>query len=217
MFFGRHPTLKRVCLRSDYGMDALPSVHISLANLEYYEGDAAFISAIDTIGLKKIEIFWSQSARENVDKVIAGIGSITKSNLPFVSSHTYYDDPCEIVTSLSKHMRHTQTLRLRSFTEYSAELSQDTVRRITECLPQFTGLMYLAVRWDDSEDSFPTLPFAANKNAVERWGEVCPTLQACCLTGRRSTVDECNILSTDFGRLLGFQNLTYDFFTDPRA
>ncbi|KAJ6510755.1 hypothetical protein C8R45DRAFT_395776 [Mycena sanguinolenta] len=53
-FLARHPNLKRVHLHSHPAMDVdvEPSVRISLPNLEYYAGDAAFFFPINAIGFK---------------------------------------------------------------------------------------------------------------------------------------------------------------------
>ncbi|KAF7361570.1 hypothetical protein MSAN_01191000 [Mycena sanguinolenta] len=52
-FLARHSTLKRVHLHSEDEMVPPQPVRISLPNLELYEGNAAFILAIDAIALKR--------------------------------------------------------------------------------------------------------------------------------------------------------------------
>ncbi|KAF7340874.1 hypothetical protein MSAN_02116900 [Mycena sanguinolenta] len=163
-------------------MVASQSLRVSLPNLEFYEGDAAFILGIDAICLKEVQLTWHDIDDADVDKIITRLSSMTNPDVPFVSSHQYLGDPChQIVTSVSMHMPHTKTLRLHSLVDFFALLSQDTIRHITEYLPRFTGLVYLAMEW--CIGSFPTSGADEDEDriAVEGWGEACPTLEACCL------------------------------------
>ncbi|KAF7361552.1 hypothetical protein MSAN_01188800 [Mycena sanguinolenta] len=181
VFLTRHSTLKRIQFHSVYRMVASRSVHAPLPNLEFYAGHARFILSINAIGLQAVELVWYTEDDEVIDEIVTGISSMTRPNFPFVSSHSYWDDPCQIVTSVSKHIPHTKTLRLQCLELSFTILSQDTIRYITRCLHGFTGLVYLELGYtrnfpapgvdDDSEDRI----------AVEAWGKACPTLEACCL------------------------------------
>ncbi|KAJ6477627.1 hypothetical protein C8R45DRAFT_1007502 [Mycena sanguinolenta] len=176
-FLGRHSTLRRVHFHSDCEMVAPQSVRVTLPHLEFYEGDAAFVFAIDAIALKEVRLFWTFKNKA-VDKILARISSMTNPDLPFISSHTYSGDRCtEIVASVSKHMPHTRTLRLcPSFmSQLSHVLPQDTIRHITECLPSFTNLVHLAIVGGSAYDNIE------DWNTVERWREACSTLGAYCL------------------------------------
>ncbi|KAJ6477571.1 hypothetical protein C8R45DRAFT_1076841 [Mycena sanguinolenta] len=176
-FLGHHSTLRRIHLQSDYDMVAPQSVRVSLPNLEFFEGDAAFVLAIDAIGLKEVHLLWSYKDNA-IDKIFARISSMTNPDLPFISSHVCLGDRCnEIVASVSKHMPHTRTLRLRpSFmSQLSHVLPQDTIRHITECLPRFTDLVHLAI------DGGPAYNSIEDWSTVEQWREACPTLGAYCL------------------------------------
>ncbi|KAF7340877.1 hypothetical protein MSAN_02117200 [Mycena sanguinolenta] len=160
------------------------SVRVSLPHLEFYHGGAAFVSGIDAICLKEVQLTWYSADDANVDKIVTSLSSmtLTKPHLPFVSCHAYWGGPChQIMDSVSMRMPHTKTLRLHPMRDYGALLSQDTILHATECLPQFTGLLYLAMEW--SKGAFPTSGADKHKDriAVEGWGEACPTLEACCL------------------------------------
>ncbi|KAJ6464514.1 hypothetical protein C8R45DRAFT_501193 [Mycena sanguinolenta] len=123
-FLARHPTLKRIRIQVDslssldlgFRMVTSSPVRVSLPNLEYYEGEAAFIPAINANGLQQIRLIW-RSKDENVDKIIARMSPMTNPDEPFVSSHVYLADtsPYQIVTSVSTHMPYTRTLRLRRY------------------------------------------------------------------------------------------------------
>ncbi|KAF7340880.1 hypothetical protein MSAN_02117500 [Mycena sanguinolenta] len=175
-FLIRHPTLKQVHLHSDSRMVVSQSPRVSLPNLEFYAGHAAFILGIDAIRLKETQLTWFDADHADVDKIIARLSSMTNADLPFISSHRYSgDDYSQIMISVSTHMPHTRTLRVhRSFRTYVSEVNHDSIRVITECLPKFTKLVYLAMDWESY------LNKAENWSAVERLIEVCPTLEACC-------------------------------------
>ncbi|KAJ6456939.1 hypothetical protein C8R45DRAFT_943410 [Mycena sanguinolenta] len=70
-------------------------------------------------------------------------------------------------------MLYTKTLQLES------QQTQDTVRRMTECLPRFTSLVYLAM--DSSNLCSPLTTKDMDRPIVKGWGKACPTLEACCL------------------------------------
>ncbi|KAF7340888.1 hypothetical protein MSAN_02118300 [Mycena sanguinolenta] len=173
LFLTRHPTLKRVHLRSDPRMVASQSPRISLPNLEFYAGQALFIPRIDAVRLK-VELDWSHTDDPDVNKIMTRISSMTNPKLPFVSSS---DNHHQIVISVSTHMPHTRTLRLRRSRMYfffsSVNHDEDMIYHITECLPGFTNLVYLAIDW------VPHQSKAENWSAVERLVEACPTLEAC--------------------------------------
>ncbi|KAF7340884.1 hypothetical protein MSAN_02117900 [Mycena sanguinolenta] len=178
VFLVHHPTLRRLHLNLSSGFASLLG-RVTLPNLEYYEGGAGFVLVLDAISLKEVRLRWNS---KDVDKIITTISSITKADVPFISSHKYSGGICyQIMSSMSMHMRHTKTLRLSPLAHHDALPYQDTIRHITECLPRFTGLLYLAMEW--SKRTCPTS--GANKHedriAVEGWGEACPTLEGCCL------------------------------------
>ncbi|KAF7361548.1 hypothetical protein MSAN_01188400 [Mycena sanguinolenta] len=154
---------------------------VSLPNLEYYEGDANLILAIDNaIRLKEVKLCWDSEDDAQIDRIIIGLSSMTKSDIPVVSSHVYPDDPFQIVTSVSKHMRNAQTLGLASLRDCIELLSRDTIHHITGCLQRLTSLAYLEI------SSYPATPgdMAEDLITVQTWGEVCATLKACCFNRR---------------------------------
>ncbi|KAJ7675153.1 hypothetical protein B0H17DRAFT_1140466 [Mycena rosella] len=59
----------------------------------------------------------------------------------------------------------------------------ETIRPITECLPRFTGLvyLYLAMEWYLKPFRKSVATMEMDRSAVEAWGAACPTLETCCL------------------------------------
>ncbi|KAJ6510756.1 hypothetical protein C8R45DRAFT_965108 [Mycena sanguinolenta] len=177
VFFAHHSTIKRVQLHSSTWF-ASQLGRISMPNLESYEGDPNLIHAIDdATGLKAVKLSWRPRDERPVDKILLRIRSMTKLDLPFVFSHEFLNEPFEIVTSVSKHMPHTRTLRLYS---YFAPIGHDTIRHITDCLPMFTDLVHLAIEYGNSFGS-PNKNSDEDRVVVEQWGKACPTLEACSL------------------------------------
>ncbi|KAF7340887.1 hypothetical protein MSAN_02118200 [Mycena sanguinolenta] len=176
-FLARHPTLKRLHLNS-----SMSSVgRVTLPNLEFYEGGAGFILALDAISLKEVYLAWFSN--DNAEKIIIGLSSITQPDFPVISSHTSgsWGGLRQIVTSLSKHMRHIKTLRLYCLRD---SFGQDTIRHITESLPRFTGLLYLEVGSFGHVRMLMSGASDEDRMAAEAWGEACPTLEACGLNKR---------------------------------
>ncbi|KAJ6506704.1 hypothetical protein C8R45DRAFT_970304 [Mycena sanguinolenta] len=178
LFLAGHPTLKRFHIHTH--VVPSPSNRVFLPNLECYGGDTAFIPAINTTNLKEAQFIWSSSDDADVEKIIIGVHSMTKLDVPFVFSHRFSSHPHyhtifveKIVTLVAQHMRHIKTLR------FEVMHSQDTIRHITEYLPCFTSLVYLAMDW--SRFYLPTTNEDVDRIAVEGWGKVCPTLEACSL------------------------------------
>ncbi|KAF7361550.1 F-box domain-containing protein [Mycena sanguinolenta] len=188
-FLARHSTLQRIHFRSDHTMVPSQSAYITLPNLEFYEGDAAFIPIIDGNGLKEVALTWRRIDNDhfNVDTgIIIRLNSMTTPDSPFVSSHRsrYWDDLSQILTSVSQHMRHTQTLRLQFSTTFM-RLSQERIIYITGCLRQLTCLVYFDMAYPAEFSSWPLgrkdekQLMAQDQNVAEGWGAACPSLRAC--------------------------------------
>ncbi|KAJ6511006.1 hypothetical protein C8R45DRAFT_1207784 [Mycena sanguinolenta] len=209
-FLARHPTLKRVHIHSEGKvMVASELPRVSLPDLEYYEGDATFILVIDACGLKEVQLFWPDNT--DTEKIITTVSSMAKPDFPFVSTHTnmgWTDSQAiqKILTSVSTHMRHTRALRLQT-----AKSHVGTFHKITECLPRFTSLVYLALPWITNFSS------DLEQIAIECWGVACPTLKAFCLG--QSAWRQCDnrwkeYPIDDFYALVGFTDVQFldDFF-----
>ncbi|KAJ6510757.1 hypothetical protein C8R45DRAFT_1207624 [Mycena sanguinolenta] len=154
---------------------------VSLPNLEHYDGDANLILSIDSvIGLKAARLSWDSEDDAQIDRIIIKINSMTKSDLPVVSSHIYPDYPFQIMTSVSEHMRNAETLQLVSLENCIALLSRKMIRRITGCLQRLANLAYLEI------SSFPSTPGDTAKDliTIEGWAEACATLRACSFNRR---------------------------------
>ncbi|KAF7341944.1 hypothetical protein MSAN_02050400 [Mycena sanguinolenta] len=177
LFLAGHSNLKRFHIHSS--VLASPSIRVSLPNLEYYEGNSALIPTIHTNSLKEVHLTWCPQHAADVDQIVLRLDSMAKPGFPFVSSHRFLcasgnQTIMKVVTSVSKHMRHTKTLRLQ------ASQRQDILDHMTECLPRFTGLVYLALQWTGSFLQ-PRVTKDRDEIVVEGWGNSCPTLEACCL------------------------------------
>ncbi|KAF7361579.1 hypothetical protein MSAN_01191900 [Mycena sanguinolenta] len=189
VFLARHPTLKHVRIQVDSydsgscRMVTSPSIRVSLPNLECYEGDAVFMPAIDAMDLKEVRLVWP-SKDEDIEKIVTRISPMTNPDVSFICSHVYWGDRSldQIMTAVSTHMPHPRTLRLRCFGTFPfSTLNHNTIRRITECLPKFTKLVHLAIH--HGRDYYAASRGNKDKDrvAVKRWGESCPTLEACFL------------------------------------
>ncbi|KAF7361549.1 hypothetical protein MSAN_01188500 [Mycena sanguinolenta] len=177
IFLAKHSTIKRLRLHSGKVFVSLLG-RLSLPNLEYCEGDAKLLLVIDNvIGLKEVRLNWTSEDDAESDGIIVRLNSMTKSDLPFVSSHEFFDEPSRIVTSVSTYMPYTRTLRLYS---YFAPVGHDLISDITDCLPNFTNLVHLAIEWPNYGQSRAKTK-DEGRIVSERWGEACASLEACCL------------------------------------
>ncbi|KAJ7490845.1 hypothetical protein FB451DRAFT_1552440 [Mycena latifolia] len=186
-FLALHPTLTRFHVVSGTKLAVSPSVRISLPNLQHYDGPTGLVPALALRGLKEAQITWTavETANStNIDNIIRALNLLTTPEIPFYSAHEYYNhNRCKpILTSISAHMPHTRTLQMRSFSDGDF-LDEDTIRHITDCLPRFTRLIYLAMecgsRWLSTEDENPYED--EHRVTVEAWADACSTLEACCL------------------------------------
>ncbi|KAF7340883.1 hypothetical protein MSAN_02117800 [Mycena sanguinolenta] len=178
-FLARHSTLKRIHIHPGYRrMVPSRSASISLPNLEYYHGNASFIPAINATSLKKVQLDWHPEDDVDVDKYIIGISSMKKPHLQFVSHIYTGEDPFhQMLTSISNHIPHTKTLQIRA-----NSIVATTVHRITTCLQQFTGLVYLELGYNGGFRQ--SAAKAEDEIVVEGYGAACPTLEGCCFHNR---------------------------------
>ncbi|KAF7340891.1 hypothetical protein MSAN_02118600 [Mycena sanguinolenta] len=182
-FLTRHSTLKRIHIQPGYRRIVPPqSASISLPHLECYHGDASFLPAIDVTNLKKVQLNWHPDDDVDVDKIIIGVSSMvqTKSHLQFV--HIYLDDDHlrQILTSVSNHIQHTKTLRIRA--NSIMRLKPTTFHHITACLRRLTGLVYLEIGYNGGH--WQSAAKAEDGIMAEECGAACPTLEGCCFHGR---------------------------------
>ncbi|KAJ7434850.1 hypothetical protein FB451DRAFT_281580 [Mycena latifolia] len=183
-FLALHPTLTRIRVPSSNRVIASPSVRVFLPNLQDYNGPAGLIPALVVRGLKRAKLMWhtGETSGTDIHNIIRALNLLSTPEIPFFSSHEYCDDCCmPIVTAVSTHMPHTRALQMWSMVEFDKILDEETIRHITNCLPHFTGLTYLAIEWCIGIFRTPSADEDADRMAVEAWGDACPTLEACCL------------------------------------
>ncbi|KAJ7675139.1 hypothetical protein B0H17DRAFT_1140452 [Mycena rosella] len=214
-FLKLHPGLTRLRFSVGSIVAMSPSLRVSLPNLQHYDGPAGPITALDVRGLKEAKISWNSGETSDtyIDNTIKALNLLTSPDIGFISSHEYCDPCCmSIVTSVSNPMQYTRTLRMRSLMDFDLLLDHDTIRHITECLPRFTGLVYLAMDWCIGIFSTSGANMDMDRSAVEAWGAACPTLEACCLNHHAwrqmdGTWEEYPML--DFRMLAGLPDLGY--------
>ncbi|KAJ7100517.1 hypothetical protein C8R44DRAFT_353368 [Mycena epipterygia] len=180
-FLSRHPKLTRIHVRGQ--LLRAPSARISLENLQYYRGPGILLPSLDVgIGLREARIEWSSSEIDDLENIIVSLNSLTRHDIPFTFCTEDCDDDVDalqIMDSISRNIPHTKTLRLAClvyFSYYTHEEIANTSRHIRECLPRFTGLVYLGM-----EGHWPLKNEAESQIEVKAWGDVCPTLEACSL------------------------------------
>ncbi|KAJ7321220.1 hypothetical protein DFH08DRAFT_941931 [Mycena albidolilacea] len=178
-FLTRHPTLK--CVRTD-----CHSSQISLPNLQSFEGYADYAPILAqgiTRGLKAARMIWHSGRQpQDVNTVVAALASLTNPTLPFVSSHKFVSREYSIVLgSLSRHIPHTRSLEIQLIHPWLMNEASDSIKHITECLPQFNHLAYFSL--DRTMPAFRQASKVDTKQhhraIVQTWGSVCPTLKAC--------------------------------------
>ncbi|KAJ7100513.1 hypothetical protein C8R44DRAFT_859384, partial [Mycena epipterygia] len=204
-FLSRHLELIRLRVVGD--LVRAPSTRISLGNLQYYQGPAVLLISLDVgIGLREAQIHWSSNEIDDLENIILALKSLTRNDIPFTCCNEYWDDDVDapqIMDLISRNIPYTKTLRLVWHDLFFTDEIVDTIRHIKECLPRFTGLVYLAVEgYRPVEDEYK------NQIKVEAWGNACPTLEACSLNKRawrkvngvweRYSIDDFRVLSGMF-------------------
>ncbi|KAJ7852940.1 hypothetical protein B0H14DRAFT_3656196 [Mycena olivaceomarginata] len=187
-FLQRHPHLTRLRIAADDDIAIERGTHITLLNLEHYDGPASLIPALVIRQLREAWLDWhSNDISENeVERIVAALASLTTLDFPFLSSHEYTRDCCgPIISSLSRHMPYIKTLRmswLKSWNEPSnaTTVANNNIRHFATWLSRFTGLTFVSMEISCSGYRVP--PEIETTFSVEAWAAACPTLQACCVS-----------------------------------
>ncbi|KAJ7500505.1 hypothetical protein B0H11DRAFT_1995587 [Mycena galericulata] len=177
VFSTRHPTL--TLLRIGFGSDVIsPSARISLPRLQCFEGTARRLPATVAHGLRAVRLQWDSRTKIHSDLIILALKGLTNVNT--ISSHDWWTthDCMSLFTSLSKHMPHTSSLQLRILDLGTAN---ETERIITECLPLFNRLAYIALECVHIVFAVPTSDADRSRSTLNAWVNACPTLKACYL------------------------------------
>ncbi|KAJ7476744.1 hypothetical protein FB451DRAFT_1243879 [Mycena latifolia] len=183
-FLIRHPALETLHIQYWGGLEAWPSAsgRIPLPHLERLRCPSKLIFCMETSGLKEASLYWE----DNTDAVetILALKSMIRPDVPFVCSNSLYShhDFAALVDVISKNLPQTTTLHLSL---HRLESRDDKLNHLRTCLPRFAGLVFLWIEaripWasEVSEDSEQD-----ERITVQRFGNVCPTLHACCFYER---------------------------------
>ncbi|KAJ7732579.1 hypothetical protein DFH07DRAFT_780877 [Mycena maculata] len=183
-FLTRHPALTRMHVRlwrhiGNFRLDS--PTPIPLLNLRHYRGPVQCLSWITTHNLREAELDWpldKSSESSPAESLLLALQATINSDIPFVSSNYWCDDYfTEIVDFLSRNIPQTRTLQMDVF-----HLHDDQIAHVMSSLPRFTGLVFFAIKW---AGMMPASHIWGNEAATgvtaQTCGDLCPTLEACCL------------------------------------
>jgi len=179
-FLARHQALKSICILDGFEAWSSTSARIPLLNLERIWAPVAFVTTIITGDLKYVHLHWEDT--DPVEPTFTRLRSMTRSDIPFICSNDCDDHQfAPIMDSVSRNIPHTKTLHFAI--EYRLPHSRDeTIAQFKACLPRFTALVYFAIQSDYEGLSFGKTE-AEDQITMQSLGNLCPTLQACCLNG----------------------------------
>ncbi|KAF8144198.1 hypothetical protein K438DRAFT_1993080 [Mycena galopus ATCC 62051] len=159
------------------------TLRIQLPNLQHFEGEATFIPVMMAHELREARLYWS--GREDIERTVVALRSITGPDIPFVSINdgTETDQCTALVEALAKHIPNIKTLHMRAATDWGSP-DPITIEHLTTYLPHFKALKYLALEdafrfRDVDEESYSVRD--KMHTIVVNWAGICPTLEACCL------------------------------------
>ncbi|KAJ7684208.1 hypothetical protein DFH06DRAFT_1312652 [Mycena polygramma] len=180
-FLIRHPGLQSVEIIHSWAPDFWPSTsaRIPLLNLERISAPSRFLPSIIARGLKEVRLEWLQE--DPVEPVFSILGSMTRSNVPFVYSNFCWGDYCtEIVDSMSRNVPHAKTLYMYVYA-LDPMLREETIAQFMKSLPRFTKLQSFGIQTKGGDKRRST--FGVNEVedqiTVQGFGDVCSTLQIC--------------------------------------
>ncbi|KAJ7490806.1 hypothetical protein FB451DRAFT_1221120 [Mycena latifolia] len=183
-FLLRHPALATLDIL--VGCPLTPKTLIPLVHLQQLKCPAALVPFIVAHNLHEARLDWDHregGVPNEVEKTIVALKSMTHTNVPFVCSIEVFTlQFAEIVDSISRNLPHTKTFRLALYT--SLRTPQEPTDQVMNCLPRFTGLVYLSLEcWHRILDNkvIHTLRDTEEEDqqTVQAFGDVCPTLKAC--------------------------------------
>ncbi|KAJ7793625.1 hypothetical protein B0H14DRAFT_2925899, partial [Mycena olivaceomarginata] len=175
-FLIRHPTLTHLHLGANPRAHTSPGMRIPLLNLQWYAGPIGLLRSMDVGALREARIRCS-TIHPKLESTIVALKLLTRPDIPFVFSHErreYLDFCARLVDVLSKHIPHTQTIRLPAVHGYLSLV----IQRITASIRRFTRLEFLAIEYHTSQ-------WMMHENMsipLQVLGNACPTLEACQLS-----------------------------------
>ncbi|KAJ7868045.1 hypothetical protein B0H14DRAFT_2572539 [Mycena olivaceomarginata] len=175
-FLIRHPTLTHLHLGASQRAHTSPGMRIPLLNLQWYAGPIGLLRSMDVGALREARIRCS-TIHSKIENTIVALKLLTRPDIPFVFSHErreYLDFCARLVDVLSKHIPHTQTIRLPAVHGYLSLV----IQRITASIRRFTRLEFLAIEYHTSQ-------WMMHENMsipLQALGNACPTLEACQLS-----------------------------------
>ncbi|KAJ7759601.1 hypothetical protein B0H16DRAFT_1884961 [Mycena metata] len=209
-FLINHPLLTSLRLPGTPGCP--PSLSIPLSNLQHFQGPASFVPQIDTNHLKSVNLFWWGSDQESeAEPIFVALQSMTRHNIPLECRIFWAQDWLpQIVESVSRNLPQVKLLRLQLC---RIEEPAEKMAALKRCLPRLTNLAFLSMEsmfiaselfspfWEDE---------SKDRKTVQDLGELCPTLNACCLNGQAwwksgSSWEKCAL--KDFRALAGIEDV----------
>ncbi|KAJ7825640.1 hypothetical protein B0H14DRAFT_2596459 [Mycena olivaceomarginata] len=151
-------------------------MRIPLLNLQWYAGPIGLLRSMDVGALREARIRCS-TIHSKLESTIVALKLLTRPDIPFIFSHErreYLDFCARLVDVLSKHIPHTQTIRLPAVHGYLSLV----IQRITASIRRFTRLEFLAIEYHTSQ-------WMMHENMsipLQALGNACPTLEACQLS-----------------------------------
>ncbi|KAF8144193.1 hypothetical protein K438DRAFT_2029279 [Mycena galopus ATCC 62051] len=208
-FLQRHPGLTHLhAFGHRLPLDPSPTLRIQLPNLQHFEGEATLIPAMMAHELREARLYWS--GREDIERTVVALRSITSPDIPFVSINngTETHQCTALVEALATHIPNIKTLHMRAATDWASP-DPITIEHLTTYLSHFKALKYLALEDALSFRDVDKKSYSVRDKMhtiVVNWAGICPTLEACCLHefAFKKTITG----SWDFCTRLAFSDLT---------
>ncbi|KAJ7759565.1 hypothetical protein B0H16DRAFT_1533738 [Mycena metata] len=186
-FLINHPLLTSLRLPGTPGCP--PPLSIPLSNLQYFQGPASFVPQIETSHLKSVDqVWWDSDQESEAEPIFVALRSMTRRDIPF-ECRIYWVPEAELATlveCVSRNLPQVKLLRIQHG-GIGIERPAEKMAALKRCLPRLTSLAFLSM---ESMVIVPELfsPFwedePKDRKTVQALGELCPTLNACCLNGQ---------------------------------
>ncbi|KAJ7651195.1 hypothetical protein FB45DRAFT_889898 [Roridomyces roridus] len=177
-FLARHTTVTRLRLWS-YGEFENPVyTRALLPDLQHYDGTIQFLPMVSSRRLAKVRLPWAAYA--DFGAILEALRVTLDSHLPIVLFFDHFFSPQkdvpEILSLLAEKIPHVTSLQISTTRCEDRPPPEETLNGLTECLPRFSRLKYIALK-NTSPELIPWQSWP--------WAESVPTLKACSI-GRRA-------------------------------
>ncbi|KAJ6548173.1 hypothetical protein DFH09DRAFT_629305 [Mycena vulgaris] len=182
-FLLRHPGLKTIRVEDldDLEVWSSAQARIPLLHLQYLRCPVVILPSIRATSMTRVTLEWQSSdSPANVKPAIIALQSMTRPDIPFICSNVACDNTfAEIMTSLSSHIPHMSTLDMKLLWQLTS--NEEIIGHVMECLPRFAGLVFFSFEIVFGAGVTFWATEAKDRIEVQRLGDACPTLEACCL------------------------------------